>query len=127
MGKKSKAWTVQDRDEEGDILYISFIKGRKATGVTINENILLRFDPQTKEAVGLTLIDFSTMLPTDGNPTPTLSLKRLNELPDKLRAIVWDIITRPPVSIYLALSTSESGPSVRIVEAQSVQPFFPLV
>ncbi len=111
-------------DEEGDILYIAFIKGRKATGVTINENILLRFDPQTKEAVGLTFIDFSTMLPADGNPAPTLSLKRLNELPDELRSIVWDIITRPPVSAYLTLFTSESGPSVQIVEAQSLQPFY---
>lgn len=113
-------------DKEGDILYISFIKGRKATGITINENILLRFDPQTKEAVGLTLIDFSTMLPTDGNPTPTLSLKRLNELPDELSSIVWDIITRPPVSTYLILSTSESDLSVRIAEAQSLQPSYPL-
>lgn len=43
-------------DEEGDILYIAFRPGQKALGINLTEHILLRFDPETKEAVGLTLL-----------------------------------------------------------------------
>ena len=64
-------------DEEGDVLYIAFHKGRKASSVSLNDSMILRFDPETQEAIGLTLLDFSRLVEASG-PLP---LWRVSELP----------------------------------------------
>lgn len=84
-------------DAEGDVLYIAFDKGRKASSVSLNDQIILRFDAQTDEAVGLTLLDFSRLASVD----QVLPLSRLDEFPADLRAKVWAILRSPPVSRYL--------------------------
>jgi hypothetical protein len=84
-------------DAEGDVLYIAFDKGRKASSVSLNDHIILRFDAQTDEAVGLTLLDFSRLVSTD----QVLSLSRLGEFPAELRTKVLTILSTPPVSRYL--------------------------
>jgi hypothetical protein len=84
-------------DAEGDVLYIAFDKGRKASSVSLNDQIILRFDAHTDEAVGLTLLDFSRLAGTD----QALSLSRLDELPAELRTKVWAILNAPPVNHYL--------------------------
>jgi uncharacterized protein YuzE len=89
-------------DEEGDVLYIAFHKGRKATSVSLNDSMVLRFDPETQEAVGLTLLDFSRLVEASG-PLP---LWRLAELPAALRDMVWTVLTRQPISLYLGVTTS---------------------
>ncbi|HHH42029.1 MAG TPA: DUF2283 domain-containing protein, partial [Chloroflexi bacterium] len=87
-------------DAEGDVLYISFAKGQKGSSVSLNDNIVLRFDAPTGEAVGLTLLDFSNLV---HHPRP-LPLSRLDDFPPELRQIVWRILTRPPVSLYLKIA-----------------------
>ncbi len=86
-------------DREDDALYIAFDKGREATSISLNDNVILRFDPATREAVGLTLLDFSRISAGEALP-----LVRLKLLPDELRQIVWQIITRPPISAYLRIT-----------------------
>lgn len=91
-------------DEEGDILYISFRPGQKAMGVNLTEHILLRFDPETKEAVGLTLLDYSRLIqPTEVGPRsfPFVGLDRLSA---ELRQTVITLITTPPVNQFLKAS-----------------------
>jgi len=46
-------------DELSDTLYISFEPGTKATGIELNNNILLRIDKDKRTAVGLTFFDYS--------------------------------------------------------------------
>jgi uncharacterized protein YuzE len=84
-------------DAEGDVLYIAFDKGRKASSVSLNDHIILRFDARTDEAVGLTLVDFSRLASTD----QVLPLSRFAEFPAELRTKVWAILNAPPVSHYL--------------------------
>jgi uncharacterized protein YuzE len=51
-------------DKEADVLYTSFAPGKKASAaVELNDNILLRFTRAEKCAVGLTLMDFSVVVP----------------------------------------------------------------
>jgi len=87
-------------DQEGDVLYIAFDKGRKGSSVSLNDNVILRFDAETQEAVGLTLLDFSRLARLD-EPLP---LVRLSELPPALRDMVWIILNRPPVNLYLRVT-----------------------
>lgn len=93
-------------DQDADILYIAFDKGRKASSVSLNDNLVLRFDAQSGEAVGLTILDFSRLM----RETETLPLSRLEEFPPKLRDLVWRILTRPPISHYLLVTPPVEGP-----------------
>jgi len=41
-------------DEDADVLYLSIGRPRKATGVGIGQGVIVRYDEQKKEVVGLT-------------------------------------------------------------------------
>jgi len=91
-------------DELSDTLYISFEPGEKATGIELNEHILLRINKKERRAVGLTFFEYSLLAQkTDIGPR-SFPLTGLSEISDDLREIVLDIIKRPPVSDILSLS-----------------------
>lgn len=92
-------------DQEGDILYVSFRPGETGMGINLTEHILLRFNPQTKQPIGLTLLDFSVLVsPTELGPR-NFPLTGLDRLPSDLRQTVIDIITAAPVNHYIKVST----------------------
>ena len=45
-----------DYDEEGDVLYLSIGRPRKATGVDIGQGVVVRYDEKKREVVGLTIL-----------------------------------------------------------------------
>ena len=45
-----------DYDEEGDVLYISIGEPVKALGLDVGEGVIVRYQEQTGEVVGLTII-----------------------------------------------------------------------
>ena len=45
-----------DYDEEADVLYLSIGKPRKAMSMDVGEGTIIRYDEDTKEVVGVTLI-----------------------------------------------------------------------
>lgn len=49
-------------DEEADVLYISTGEPRPAVGVDIGEGVVIRFDEQRREVVGLTVIGLRNRL-----------------------------------------------------------------
>jgi len=49
-------------DEEADVLYLSVGEPRPALGVDIGEGVVLRFDEEREEVVGLTLRGLRTRL-----------------------------------------------------------------
>jgi len=97
-------------EQEGDVLYIAFDKGRKGSSVSLNDNVVLRFDPETRAALGLTLLDFSRLMSRD----VPLPLSRLAELPAALRDIVWAILNRPPVNLYLRVTRPAQDASMTL-------------
>lgn len=53
-----------DYDEEGDVLYISVGDPRAAEGIDIGEGVIVRYDAQNREVVGLTVIGLRDRLLT---------------------------------------------------------------
>jgi len=108
-------------DEMSDTLYVSFEPGMKATGIELNDHILLRINKNERKAIGLTLFEYSLLAQkTDVGPR-SFPLTGLSELSDDLREIVLDILLSPPVSDIL--SVSAFTPSiVETIPITSLQP-----
>ncbi|MCP4653861.1 MAG: DUF2283 domain-containing protein [bacterium] len=92
-------------DEPGDTLFISFQPGKKATGVELNEHILLRIDRNDETAVGITIFDYSLVAQKTEMGPRSFPLDGLSELSGELRELVLRLLRRPPVSDVLAVST----------------------
>jgi len=45
-----------DYDEEADVLYLSIGEPRPAVGIDVSEGVIVRYDEDRKEVIGLTLI-----------------------------------------------------------------------
>ena len=46
-------------DPDGDILYVTFGQPAASTGYQLSDQILLRLDPKTQRATGLTIRNYS--------------------------------------------------------------------
>ena len=93
-------------DKEADILYISFAPGEKPTAaVELNDNILLRFNLTEKRVVGLTLMDFSVLVQMTQLGPRSFPLSGLQDLEPEWQETVIEIITKPPVSQILHVSS----------------------
>ena len=51
-----------DYDDEADVLYLSVGSPRPAVGVDIGDGVVLRYDEETREVIGLTVIGLQTRL-----------------------------------------------------------------
>ena len=90
-------------DPEGDILYITFGQAKAATGYQLSDQILLRIDPQTQKAAGLTIFNYSVHVQTGRG----VGLAGLEEAPDKA-ALLLSTLTSPPVSHFLSVTQKEA-------------------
>lgn len=108
-------------DEVSDTLYISFAPGEHATGIELNEHILLRINKAERRAIGLTIFEYSLLAqPTEVGPR-SVPLSGLTQLSVELRELVLEVAQHPPVSDFLALSAYT--PSVaETVPIMSVRP-----
>jgi len=101
-------------DEEGDVLYVKFAEEPPGSTVSLNDMVVLRFDPETHEGLGLTFLSFSHMLPTDDGSVPGFALTHLADLPAHLRSIVWDAVNRPPVTRLLYIVPGQTAAESRL-------------
>ena len=92
-------------DEVGDTLYITFVPGKKATGIALNDQLLLRVDKQTRQSVGITIFDYSYLAQPTYLGGRSLPLTGLAELSDELRELALEILQKPPVNAILLVST----------------------
>ena len=93
-------------DKEADVLYISFAPGETPTAaVELHDNILLRFNLAEKRAVGLTLMDFSVLVQMTQLGPRSFPLSGLQDLEPEWQEAVIEIITKPPVSQILRVSS----------------------
>ncbi len=91
-------------DESSDTLYVSFSPGEEATGIELNEHILLRVNKQERRAVGITFFEYSLLAQKTELGPRSFPLHGLSELSEELRELVLDIAQRTPVSEILSLS-----------------------
>lgn len=91
-------------DELSDTLYISFAPGEKATGIELNESILLRINKKERRAIGITIFNYSYLAQKTEAGLRSLPMTGLNELSEELRELVLAILTQPPVNEFLMVS-----------------------
>ncbi len=101
-------------DEASDTLYVSFTPGEAATGIELNEHILLRINKQERRAIGLTFFECSVLAQRTEVGPRSFPLTGLAELSEELRGIVLEILLHPPVSDILLLSAYTPSPSETI-------------
>lgn len=86
----------------------------------MNDNILLRFNRAEKRAIGLTLMDFSVLVQLTNFGPRSFPLTGLKELEAEWQETVIEIITKPPVSQILKISSYSPSPA-ETVPITSVQ------
>ena len=108
-------------DEISDTLNVLFVENANATGIELNENILLRVDLVGKRAIGLTLFNYSIFSKPTEIGFRSLPLTELNELPADIRETVIKILLTKPVNEILSLSalTQSNVENIPITSLQS--------
>lgn len=109
-------------DELSDTLYVSFAPGEPATGIELNEHILLRINKQERRAIGLTFFEYSILAQRTELGPRSFPLTGLAELSGELRDTVLEILLSTPVSEILLLSayTPSLVETIPITSLQSV-------
>lgn len=108
-------------DEVSDTLSIAFAPGEQATGIELNEHILLRINTTERRAVGLTIFEYSVLAqPTEIGPR-SVPLSGLAQLSLELRELVLDIAQHPPVSDFLLFSAYTPS-AIETIPITSVRP-----
>lgn len=106
-------------DETSDTLSVAFAPGEHATGIELNEHILLRINKAERRAIGLTIFEYSLLAqPTDVG-FRCFPLDGLAHLSTEMRDLALEIAQRPPVSDFLRLlaytpSAAETIPLVSV-------------
>jgi len=107
-------------DEASDTLYISFAPGEAATGIELNEQILLRINQRDRRAVGITLFDYSVLAQQTELGPRSVPLTGLADLSTELREVVVNILQTEPVRSILPISAYSPSPA-QIIPITSVQ------
>lgn len=108
-------------DETSDTLYVSFAPGEKATGIELNDHILLRLNKADRRAVGLTFFEYSLLAQRTEVGPRSFPLTGLVQLSDELRKLVLEIVLHPPVSDIISLYAYTPS-SVETIPITSLQP-----
>lgn len=108
-------------DETSDTLYVSFAPGEKATGIELNDHILLRINKAARRAVGLTFFEYSLLAQRTEVGPRSFPLTGLAQLSDELRELVLDIVLRPPISAIIPLYAYTPS-SMETIPITSLQP-----
>ncbi|MEP7339999.1 MAG: DUF2283 domain-containing protein [Acidobacteriota bacterium] len=108
-------------DEPSDTLYVSFAPGERATGIDLNEHMLLRVNKAERRAVGLTLFDYSVLAQQTELGLRNFPLSGLSDLSPEMQELVIEIIRRPPVNDILLLSAYVPS-AVEAIPITSLQP-----
>ncbi len=97
-------------DPEGDILYVTFGHPTAATGYQLSDQILLRVDPQTQRAAGLTIFNFSF----HAQSVEKICLPGI-EGDSQVKSYLLQILTSPPVAHFLRVVEGKEGVSAMLL------------
>ncbi len=102
-------------DEASDTLYVSFVPGEAATGIALNDHMLLRINKAERKVIGMTFFEYSVLAQSTETGPRSFPLSGLSELSETIRAMALDLLQQPPVCDLLSLSAytpslSESSP-----------------
>lgn len=95
---------VYTYDEPSDILTITFSPGEAATGIELNDHMLLRVNKAEQRAVGMSIFDYSVLAQPTEFGLRSLPLTGLDKLSESTRDLVLAILQTEPVQSILLLS-----------------------
>ena len=75
-------------DDMSDTLYVSFEPSENATGIELNDHILLRINKKEQRAVGLTFLEYSLLVQKTEMGHRSFPLSGLASLSSTLKSIV---------------------------------------
>ena len=90
-------------DEEGDILDVLFGDNESATGIELNDHILLRINQKTGRAVSLTIQNFSILTEQTEYGPRSYPLENIDTWPEELRELVVRVLKSAPVNRFLKI------------------------
>ncbi len=108
---------VINYDELSDTLYISFSPGELATGIELNEHILLRLNKAAGRVVGLTFLDYSLLAQQTEVGPRSFPLTGLADLSPALRELILQILHRQEVRQFLSITAYSPSPTETIPAA----------
>jgi uncharacterized protein YuzE len=97
--------STMNYDETSDTLYVSFVPDVNATGIELNDHILLRIDKENRQVIGITFLNYSILIQKADFGPRSFPLTGLSKLSDETREIVMEILESSPVKEILSLST----------------------
>jgi uncharacterized protein YuzE len=109
-------------DETSDTLYFSFFPGEQATGIELNDHILLRINKQERKAIGITIFDYSILAERTEVGQRSFPITGLSALPIEVQELVWEILLNPPVSDFLGLLAYTPSIATEITPITFLQP-----
>jgi hypothetical protein len=102
-------------DAEGDILSLTFveIEDQAHTGIELQDNIILYFNPETEQAIKLIMLSYARL--AEASHQHPLALDGLTLLPESMRSKVIRIVAQPPVANFIHLIRDrDATPSSRL-------------
>ncbi len=109
-------------DEDGDILYISFAPGETATGILLNDQLLLRVNRAQRRVIGLTIMDYAVLAQQTELGPRSVPLTGLQEVSPELRELALELLQAPELRPILTLTayTPALGTPIPTVSVQPV-------
>ena len=101
-------------NETDDILEIFFSYNEPATGIELTDNILLRINRTSGQAVSLTILHLFILSERTEFGPRSYQLENLDDLPEELQELIVRIITTSPVNQFLKLSHFQESPTKRV-------------
>ncbi|MDI6793065.1 MAG: hypothetical protein QME81_09390 [bacterium] len=92
-------------DVEGDNLSVTFVEVERQphTGIELNDNIVLYFNPETEQPIKLLLLSYRRLV--EASRKAPLPLDGLNNVPETVRNTVLRMVQRKPVAGFLQVMT----------------------
>ncbi|MBI4528711.1 MAG: DUF2283 domain-containing protein [Deltaproteobacteria bacterium] len=97
-------------DPDGDILNITFGQPAASTGYQLSDQILLRVDPKTQLASGLTIFNYSR----HASASREIPFPGVEEHSD-VKPLLLSILGSAPVNQFLSITTGKQGVSATLL------------
>ena len=97
-------------DPDEDILYVTFGQPAASTGYQLSDQILLRVEPKTQLASGLTILNYSR----HASASREIPLPGVEEH-SEVKPLLLGILGSSPVSQFLSVTTGKQGISATLL------------
>lgn len=98
-------YTNYEYDAHDDVLEVYFGERKPAWTIELTPNIMISIDRSTKQAIQLTMMDYSELARITEEGPRSFPITGLAEMPLEERRIVLAVLTSSPITDWLDVST----------------------